>query len=122
MPSHKLNWSHYYEILKAENELEISFYLKQWEKENWSVRELKRQMKSMLFHRLAPSKDKKGVLEMAQKGAGIQRTEDIIKDPFIFEFLGIPQQQQYLEDELEEKLIQNLEHFLLEPGKCNQTL
>ncbi|MDQ3843426.1 MAG: PDDEXK nuclease domain-containing protein, partial [Bacteroidota bacterium] len=90
--------------------------------ENWSVRELKRQMKSMLFHRLAPSKDKKGVLEMAQKGAGIQRTEDIIKDPFIFEFLGIPQQQQYLEDELEEKLILNLEHFLLVLGKCNQTL
>ncbi len=122
MPSHKLNWSHYYEILKADNELEISFYLKQWEKENWSVRELKRQMKSMLFHRLAPSKDKKGVLEMAQKGAGIQKAEDIIKDPFIFEFLGIPQQQHYLEDELEEKLILNLEHFLLVLGKCNQTL
>ena len=56
--SHKLSWSHYAEILKADNELEISFYIAQCDKENWSVRELKRQMKSMLFHRLALSKDK----------------------------------------------------------------
>jgi predicted nuclease of restriction endonuclease-like (RecB) superfamily len=112
-----LCWGHYYEILKADDELEISFYLQQCEKENWSVRELKRQMKSMLFHRLALSKDKKGVLEISQKGAEIQKPEDIIKDPYVFEFLGIPQQQQYLESELEEKLIQNLEQFLLELGK-----
>jgi predicted nuclease of restriction endonuclease-like (RecB) superfamily len=115
--SHQLSWSHYFEILKADNELEISFYVKQCEKENWSVRELKRQMKSMLFHRLANSKDKAGVLSLAQKGALIQSPQDIIKDPFVFEFLGIPQQNQYLEGELEEKLIQNLEQFLLELGK-----
>lgn len=114
---HRLSWSHYSEILKADNELEISFYIKQCEKENWSVRELRRQMKSMLFHRLANSKDKKGVLELAQKGADIQTANDIIKDPYVFEFLGIPQKDQYLEGELEEKLIQNLEHFLLELGK-----
>jgi len=59
--SHDLTWSHYYEILKADSELEVSFYVKQCELESWSVRELKRQMKSMLFHRLALSKDKKGV-------------------------------------------------------------
>jgi predicted nuclease of restriction endonuclease-like (RecB) superfamily len=115
--SHKLSWGHYYEILKAENDLEISFYTKQCEKENWSVRELKRQMKSMLFHRLVLSKDKKGVLEIAQKGSEIERAEDIIKDPYVFEFLGIPQKERYLEGELEERLIQNLEHFLLELGK-----
>jgi len=112
-----LTWSHYVEILKADNDLEISFYTRQCEKENWSVRELKRQMKSMLFHRLALSTDKKGVLEIAEKGLEIQRPEDILKDPYIFEFLGIPQSQQYLEGELEEKLIQNIETFLLELGK-----
>jgi predicted nuclease of restriction endonuclease-like (RecB) superfamily len=115
--SHKLSWSHYIEILKAENELEIGFYLKQCEKENWSVRELKRQMKSMLFHRLALSKDKEGVLELSQKGIEVQKAEDIIKDPFVLEFLNITQQSQYLESELEEKLIKNLQSFLLELGK-----
>jgi predicted nuclease of restriction endonuclease-like (RecB) superfamily len=114
---HKLSWSHYIEILKAENELEISFYSKQCEKENWSVRELKRQMKSMLFHRLALSKDKEGVLELSQKGIDVQKAEDIIKDPFVLEFLNIPQQAQYLESGLEEKLIKNLQSFLLELGK-----
>ncbi|ALI98684.1 PDDEXK nuclease domain-containing protein [Rufibacter tibetensis] len=115
--SHQLSWSHYFEILKADNNLEISFYAKQCEKENWSVRELKRQMKSMLFHRVALSKDKTGVLQIAEQGADIQKPADIIKDPYVFEFLGIPQQYQYKEDELEEKLIRNLEEFLLELGK-----
>lgn len=115
--SHQLTWSHYFEILKADNELEISFYVKQCEKENWSVRELKRQMKSMLFHRLALSKDKAGVLEIAEKGSEVQQAEDLLKDPYVFEFLGIPSKQQYLEGELEQRLIQNLELFLLELGK-----
>jgi len=115
--SGQLSWSHYTELLKADNNLEISFYAKQCAKENWSVRELKRQMKSMLFHRLALSKDKAGVLEIAEQGAEIQKAADIIKDPYVFEFLGIPQQYQYKEDEPEEKLIQNLEQFLLELGK-----
>jgi predicted nuclease of restriction endonuclease-like (RecB) superfamily len=115
--SDQLTWSHYSEILKADNDLEISFYINQCEKENWSVRELKRQMKSMLFHRLALSKDKKGVLSLAKEEAIIQSPNDIIKDPYVFEFLGIPQQHRYLEGELEEKLIQNLEQFLLELGK-----
>jgi predicted nuclease of restriction endonuclease-like (RecB) superfamily len=112
-----LTWSHYVEILKADNELEIKFYAKQCEKENWSVRELKRQMNSMLFHRLALSKDKTGILALAEKGAEIQNPEDIIKEPFVIEFMGIPFQERYLEGELEEKLIQNLESFLLELGK-----
>lgn len=115
--SHQLSWSHYFEILKASDDLEIGFYTKQSERENWSVRELKRQMKSLLFHRLANSKDKAGVLALAANGAEIHSAVDIIKDPYIFEFLGIPQQLKYLEGELEEKLIQNLEHFLLELGK-----
>lgn len=81
--SQQLSWSHYFEILKADNDLERSFYFKECEKENWSVRELKRQMKSMLFHRLALSKDKKGVLELAEKGAEVKTSADIIKDPYI---------------------------------------
>lgn len=115
--SHQLSWSHYFEILKADDPLEISFYIKQCERENWSVRELKRQMKSMLFHRLALSKDKQGVLKISSEGSSVQKAEDIIKDPYVFEFLGIPQSVQYAEGELEEKLIKNLELFLLELGK-----
>lgn len=115
--SNVLSWSHYFEILRSDNELEIKFYLKQTEKENWSVRELKRQMKSMLFHRLALSKDKKGVLKLSEQGQEIQQAEDILKDPYVLEFLNIPQNYQYLEGELEEKLISNLQNFLLELGK-----
>lgn len=115
--SHILTWSHYYEILKADSPLEIGFYSKQTEKERWSVRELKRQMKSMLFHRLALSTDKEGVLKLANKGHEIHQPEDLLKDPFVLEFLNIPEQHQYLESELEEKLITNLQNFLLELGK-----
>lgn len=115
--SHKLTWSHYYEILKSDSELEISFYVKQTEKEKWSVRELKRQMKSMLFHRLALSTDKEGVLKLASNGHEVEQPEDLIKDPFVLEFLNIPQRQHYLESDLEERLISNLQQFLLELGK-----
>jgi predicted nuclease of restriction endonuclease-like (RecB) superfamily len=115
--SNVLSWSHYFEILRSENELEISFYSKQAEKENWSVRELRRQIKSMLFHRLTLSKDKNGVLELSKQGQEIQKADDILKDPYVLEFLNIPQNHQYLESDLEEKLISNLQKFLLELGK-----
>lgn len=115
--SGQLSWSHYIELMKEEDELAVSFYMKQCDNENWSVRELKRQMKSMLFHRIALSRQKSKVIEIAQKGVEVQRAEDIIKDPYIFEFLDIPVKSHYLEGELEEKLIQNLESFLLELGK-----
>ncbi len=115
--SNVLSWSHYFEILRSDNDLEISFYSRQAEKENWSVRELRRQMKSMLFHRLAMSKDKNGVLELSRQGQEIQKADDVLKDPYVLEFLNIPQNQQYLESDLEEKLISNLQNFLLELGK-----
>ncbi len=79
----KLSWSHYFEILKSDDPLEISFYTKQCEIERWSVRELQRQMKSMLFHRLALSKDKEGVLALAHKGVEVQKPADIIRDPMV---------------------------------------
>ncbi len=115
--SGQLSWSHYVELIKADSDLELGFYLKQCEKENWSVRELKRQMKSMLFHRLALSKDKEGIIELSKKGSNLEVAQDVVKDPYVFEFLGIEQDYRYLEGELEEKLIQNLERFLLELGK-----
>lgn len=115
--SHKLTWSHYFEILKSDSPLEIGFYSKQTEKERWSVRELKRQMKSLLFHRLALSTDKEGILKLANEGHEVMLPEDLIRDPFVLEFLNIPEQHQYLESDLEERLISNLQQFLLELGK-----
>ena len=115
--SHKLTWSHYFEILKADNPLEIGFYSKQTEIECWSVRELKRQMKSSLFERIALSKDKEGVLRLAKEGHKIERPEDLIRDPFVLEFLNIPQQNRYLESELEDKIISNLQQLIMELGK-----
>jgi predicted nuclease of restriction endonuclease-like (RecB) superfamily len=111
--SHILTWSHYFEILKAENELEIGFYTKQCEKERWSVRELKRQMKSSLFERIALSKDKEGVLKLANQGHMVEKPEDLLKDPFVLEFLDIPEHYQYLENELEEQIISNLQKFII---------
>jgi hypothetical protein len=82
--SNVLTWSHYFEILRSENELEISFYIKQTETENWSVRELKRQMKSMLFHRVAIGKNKKEILKLSKEGIEVQKAADILKDPLCF--------------------------------------
>lgn len=115
--SGQLTWSHYTEILKSNNDLELSFYSKQCEHERWSVRELKRQMRSSLFERLALSKDKEGVLKLAKEGHIVENPEDLIKDPFVLDFLNIPEQHQYLENDLEEKIISNLQQFIMEMGK-----
>ena len=115
--SHKLTWSHYYEILKADEPLEISFYTRQTAIENWSVRELKRQMKSMLFHRLALSKNKDEALKLASQGNELLKPEDLLKEPFVLEFLNIPQSHILTETQLEQKIIDHLQHFILELGK-----
>ena len=115
--SHQLSWSHYFELLKVEDDLERSFYEKQSIKEKWSIRELKRQKNSALFERIALSKDKKGVLELAQKGHIVKKADDLVKDPYILEFLGIPEESNYSEKELEQKIIDNLQTFLLELGR-----
>lgn len=115
--SHLLSWSHYFEILKLDDPLEISFYVRECENSHWSVRELKRQRDSMLFHRLALSKDKAGVLELANKGIELQKAEDILHDPYVLEFAGLPDMIQYKEGDLEESLMQNMSRFLLELGK-----
>jgi len=115
--SHLLSWSHYFEILKLDDPLEINFYVRQCEIEQWSVRELKRQKQSMLFHRLALSSDKEGVMQLAREGKQISKPEDILRDPYVLEFVGLPEMQHYKESDLENALISNLEKFLLELGK-----
>ncbi len=115
--SPKLSWGHWFEILKISDPLERSFYQKQTEHEGWGVRELKRQKKSMLFHRLAANKDKEGILSLAQKGQLIEAPEDLIRDPYILEFLKIPEPTNWYEQDLEKRLIEQLQEFLLELGK-----
>jgi len=115
--SRKLSWSHYCLIIRLDNPLARKFYIKEIENENWSVRELDRQINSMVFERIALSKDKKGVLKLSQKGQLIEKAEDLVKDPYILEFLGLEESRRYSETDLEEKIITNLEKFLLEIGK-----
>ncbi len=115
--SHKLSWSHYVELLKIDDKLERSFYEKQSILENWSIRELKRQKKTSLFLRLAASKDKKGILELAKQGQFVEKPEDIIREPYVLDFLQIPEPYNFSESELESRIIDSLQHFLLELGK-----
>lgn len=115
--SGKLSWSHYAELLSISDDLSRSFYEKQCINEKWSVRELQRQRNTGLFERLALSKNKKGVLKLSQQGQTVEKAEDIVKDPYVFEFLKMPEKQEYSERDLEKRLINNLGHFLLELGK-----
>ena len=115
--SHELTWSHYFELLKCENEMELQFYLHEAINQKWKVRELKRQIKSSLFQRIALSKDKTSVLVLAHQGHSIMTADDIIHDPFVLEFTGIPTKKRYKEGELEKALKDNMENFLLELGR-----
>jgi predicted nuclease of restriction endonuclease-like (RecB) superfamily len=115
--SGKLTWSHYCELLGITNDLARTFYERQAVKENWSFRELKRQIDSALFQRLALSTNKKGVLALANKGHKVIETKDVIKDPYVFEFLKLPKDGVIKESGLEKKLIDNLQQFMLELGK-----
>ena len=115
--SDKLSWSHICELITIDDDLERSFYEKECIASHWNVRSLRRQMDSALFLRLAASKDKEGVLQLAQKGIVIQQPEDVIKDTYTLEFLGLPEKKKYSERDLEQRLIDNLQTFLLELGK-----
>ena len=115
--SSKLSWSHYILLMRIENESARRFYLKETESEGWSVRELDRQINAMLFQRLALSRDKEHVWDLAEKGQILQTPSDIIKDPYVLEFLGLPEQSAYTEKDLETALIDNIQGFLLELGK-----
>lgn len=115
--SGKLSWSHYCELLNVSNDLARSFYEKQCLIEKWSVRELSRQINSMLFERLALGKDKSKVLALSTGGQSVSSPEDVVKDPYVLEFLGVSQKGELTEKELEQKIIDNLQLFLLELGK-----
>lgn len=115
--SHKLTWSHYFELFKCDDPMEMQFYMKECIKDGWKVRQLKRQINSSLFQRLALSTDKDGVLTLANEGHQILSASDIIRDPYVLEFTGIPQQKQYKEAELEKALKINMEKILLELGR-----
>ncbi|WP_369618658.1 YhcG family protein [Flavobacterium sp. CFS9] len=112
----KLTWTHYIFLMRIEDEKERRFYEIESEKYNWSVRELKRQYDTALYTRLALSRDKEGILKLSEQGQIIEKPKDIIKDPYILEFLGLPELNQYSESQLEEEIINKLEHFLLELG------
>ena len=113
----ELSWSHYIELLKIEDKQERSFYEKECVNTHWGIRELKRQMKSMLFHRLALSTDKNEVMRLSEEGQIIEKPEDILKEPYVFEFTGLPLMPVYKEGNLEDALVYNLSEFLLELGK-----
>jgi predicted nuclease of restriction endonuclease-like (RecB) superfamily len=114
--SGKLSWSHYTELLAISDDLARSFYEQQCIRDRWSVRELKRQKDSALFERIVMSKDRAEILALAQKGQIIESAQDVVKDPYVFEFLDLPDRN-YHESELENRLIVQLEKFLLELGK-----
>jgi predicted nuclease of restriction endonuclease-like (RecB) superfamily len=115
--SHQLSWSHVVEFLKIDDPLERSFYEKQTQLENWNVRELVRQKNTALFQRLALSKNKEEILHLSAQGQQISKPEDVLRDPYVFEFLKIPEEQLPSELELENHLCNNLQQFLLELGK-----
>ncbi len=115
--SGQLSWSHYLELLKCDDSMEMQFYMKECINQGWKVRELKRQIKSSLFQRLALSTDKEGLLALASEGHQVQKAADIIRDPFVLEFTGLPKQKRYKEKDLENALKANMEKFLLELGR-----
>ena len=113
----QLTWSHYLELIKIEDENKRNFYMKECINSNWDVRELQRQRTTLLYERLAFSKDKSKILELATKGHRICESKDIIKDPFVLEFLDIKENTDYLESDLEKNILEHLKEFLLELGK-----
>ncbi len=115
--SHQLTWSHVVELLKIDDPLERGFYEKQAVNEKWSVRELQRQKETSLFLRVASGKDKESVLRLSQEGQILSTPQDLIRDPYVFEFLKISESHSISENDLESRLCEHLQSFLLELGK-----
>jgi len=115
--SPRLGWSHYRELMGVEHSAERLFYEIEAEKEGWEVETLKRQIHTFLFARLLKSRDKGKVLSLASQGQVVEKPSDIIKNPYILDFLGLPDTEVYHESKLESAIIANLQSFLLELGK-----
>ena len=113
----QLSWSHYLKLIRIDDENERKFYEIEAVENNWSLRELRRQCDSALFQRLVLSRGKKGIKQLSEKGQVIEKPKETLKDPYILEFVGLSENYKYSETELEQKLIDKLEHFLLELGK-----
>jgi len=114
--SGKLTWSHHCELLVISDLDRRSFYERECERSGWSDREMKRQISTSLFERLLLSEgkaSKEKVYELATKGQEIAAPEDIVKDPYVFEFLGIPENKPVLESDLEKALVRQIEDFML---------
>lgn len=111
-----LSWSHYLKLMRIKNVDERHFYEIEAAKNDWSLSELKRQYDSSLYERLALSGDKEKVLQLAQKGQVVETPADAVKDPYVLEFLGLPELPVYSESELETRIIDHLQQFLLELG------
>lgn len=113
----RLSWSHYLVLMRIENPDERQFYEIEAVENGWSLDELKRQFKSSLYERLVLSKDRKGVLQLTRKGQVVKTPEDVVKDPYVLEFLGLEDRERYSETELEARIIEHVEQFMLEMGK-----
>ena len=112
-----LSWTHYRALMRVSNLQARAFYEIEAIQQNWKARELERQIHSLLFERLAKSRDKKGLMRLATKGHEVQTPADVFKDPMVIEFLGLPESHRLVESKLEEALTSNLQQFLLELGK-----
>jgi predicted nuclease of restriction endonuclease-like (RecB) superfamily len=115
--SGQLSWSHYVELLSIDDALERGFYEKQAIAEKWSVKELQRQKRTSLFLRLAAGKDREGILTLAREGQVVTQPTELVRDPYVFEFLKMPEPSHLTETELESLLCDHLQPFLLELGK-----
>jgi len=112
-----LGWSHYLKLMRIENTDERHFYEIEAYQNNWGLKELERQFNSSLYERLALSRDKDGVMELAKKGQIVEKPSDAIKDPYVLEFLGLKEESRYAETDLETRIIDHLQDFLMEMGK-----
>lgn len=113
----KLSWTHYIRLVRIQNVEERSFYEIEAEKENWTVREMDRQISSCLYERLVLSRDKEEIKALSTKGQIIEKPKDIIKDPYVLEFLGLEEISSYSENTLETSIINHIEKFIMELGK-----
>lgn len=113
----QLSWSHYLELIKIDDINKRDFYMHECINSNWDVRELQRQRTTLLYERLTASKDKNKVFELSTIGHKLNEPKDIIKDPFVLEFLDIKENTNYLESDLERNILNHLKEFLLELGK-----
>ena len=113
----QLSWSHYRRLMRIENRDAFAFYERETIANGWSVREMTRQIDSLLYERLAKSRDTEGLKRLAAEGQVIERPIDVIKDPYVLEFLDLPEATQWREHDLEKALLDHLQQFLLELGK-----